>query len=638
MQFNAVISGKIAHKITLKTLDSTIFEQRNIKTSDLFLRVNLDSIEVADVITKLFYQLPLDIVRYLGFLTVVYIFDGFTALLVLSGLPVYALKSWFYSIASTDVQLQREQTDIAFTQKTNEVLLSLKNIKAYGAERFEYDKFLKLWRNRSVANRRLRVISFFSTLTNFAAIRSFQVLAVGILGYKVMHGGLSVGEFVAISSLLPNVEDPLRRLSMAYSEFKVGLVSLHRVNDILSKDIKPFDQRTSVVKTDIKRGEISIHDVSVLHNNNVAAIKKISLVFKNYSATAIVGQSGSGKSTLMNLILGFEKPVSGVIQIDGADIQEYPNELLRSRIGVVFEANPVFSGTIRENIIYNHDGITDDDLIEASKMAAAHDSIMQLPRQYETYVEQSGWNLSSGLLQRIALARALALKPKILILDDAISSIDSEYGLLIQSALQECKKRMTVILVTNQLSHVKWFDQIVVLEQGQVAEVGGFSDLLKRRGVFSRLYYLQNSGFTEFKRRLEVEFQRRTRYGHEISVVAARVVNLPGELMILGGSARVQVMKDIECFIRGEIRIMDFCSVFGEDKILIALSDTLESGAQQFIQIIQKKVRNKLFHHRGSQFKVELMAEILPIQKEALINSDLLYIEALKRLEEVQVA
>ena len=637
-QFNAVISGKIAHAITSKTFQLSIMEQRNIKNGDLFLRINLDSLEVADLITKLFYQVPLDILRYLGFLAAVYSFDGITALLVVSGLPIYAMKSWFYSVASIEVQLQREQRDIEFTEKINEILRNLRNIKVFGAEQFEYDQFLKLWRDRSVANRKLRVISFISVLTTFATIRGFQVLIIGILGYKVIRAELSVGEFVAISALLPNIEEPLRRLSTVYSEFKVGLVSLNRVEEILSNRKTDCEQLKSNLKNDVRIGEITFQDVTFFHTNQIAALNKVSLALKNNSTTAIVGQSGSGKTTLMNLILGFDTPFSGSVKIDGIDIREYSRDLLRSRIGVVFEDIPVFSGTIRDNIIYNHSDISEDDLISAAKMAAAHDSIMQLPNQYDTHLEQGGWNVSSGLVQRIAIARALALKPKILILDDALSAIDSEYALVIQNTLQECKKDMTVIMITNQLSNVRCFDEIVVLDQGRIAEVGKFSKLLNMRGVFSRLYYLQNSGFSEFKRRLEVELQRRERYGKELSVVFIRIFKFPEEIRSLGGNTITKVMKEIECYIRQEIRIMDFCSVFGEDKILIALSDTPDEGALNFIKTIKLKINNHTFNFKDIKFKIDIISELLPAADEEILNPDLIYINALKNHEDANVA
>jgi ATP-binding cassette subfamily B protein len=632
VQILAIVSGRIAHEINQKTLQTDIYEGSKIKSIDCFVRMNTDSIWSAELINRMFYSTTIDLTRFFGFLIAIGSIDQVTAVLVSAGVPVYLFKSWFYSQYSTEIQKRREVADIDFTEKTVESLHNLRVIKAYGAEALEHSKFANLWRLRSVSNRSLRVLNLFSSITTFSTIRLIQTIIVGLAGYKVISSRLSIGEFFAMASLLPMIEEPIRRLSTLYADFQVGLVSLNRVDDVLNVGLGTISAKETASEQgqsvdQLVYGEITLKNVTVSYSHQFKAIDNVSLRIKSASSVAIVGPIGAGKTTLMNLILGLQKPNNGKIEIDGINICNYKNSVIRQKIAVIDGEMSVFSGSVFDNIAYNNRDLSESDVIVAASLASAHEAIMLLPSGYNTIIDPQEGKISSGLLQKISIARALALKPRVLVLDDSLSALDLEGRLAFRLTLEKLKKSMTVVMFSNQFEGVHGFDQIIVLDSGSIVESGSFSELKAKRSVFARLHYMETNGFSHFRQRMELELERSNRYQQPLTILVMELIDNLGAPFSKGGSDIKGVMKELDYLVRQEIRTMDFCSVFLETKIIIALPSTDVQGAETCLRRLQVVFAGKQLNTHSGFISVKLSFKIFETNHSNLEDSNSIYMK-----------
>ena len=237
---------------------------------------------------------------------------------------------------------------------------------------------------------------------------------------------------------------------------------------------------------------IEFRDVSFNYNDShLPVLKNVDLRVTSGQVIALVGSSGSGKTTLANLIPRFFDPTSGQILFDGIDIREVSLSSLRSLIGMVTQETVLFNDTVRNNICYGRDQVSEEEMIEASNAALAHDFIQQLPKGYESVIGERGQKLSGGQRQRIAIARAILKNSPILILDEATSSLDSESEILVQKALSNLIQGRTVFVIAHRLSTIRQADKIIVIDRGQISEIGTHADLVERRGIYRRLHDLQ---------------------------------------------------------------------------------------------------------------------------------------------------
>ncbi|KZE49653.1 ABC transporter ATP-binding protein [Rossellomorea marisflavi] len=373
-----------------------------------------------------------------------------------------------------------------------ENISGINTVKSLSREEFQNDKF-----NRSNGDYKDKYLFTSDIWAKYFPLMEFLgnvsvILLLGYGGYLVMNGKLAPGELVAFYSLVWYIIWPIMNLGFTINQFSQSKASGERLLEILEVDEKIKDGVNAVEATRMK-GEVRFEDVSFHYNDldEDAALESITFNAPPGRIIGLIGGTGSGKSSVIQLLTRFYEPQEGRITIDGLDIRDYSIKSLRQNIGVVLQESFLFSSTIRSNIAYGRPEASQEDVEKAAKLAQAHDFIMTLPDGYETKLGERGLGLSGGQKQRIAIARAICLDPSILVLDDATSAVDMETEFRIQKALKNVMSDRTTFIIAHRISSLKHADEILVLENGRVAERGRHEDLLANNGPYQRIYDIQ---------------------------------------------------------------------------------------------------------------------------------------------------
>ncbi|OIU72388.1 ABC transporter ATP-binding protein [Rossellomorea aquimaris] len=330
---------------------------------------------------------------------------------------------------------------------------------------------------------------YFPLMEFLGNVSVVTLLAYG--GYLVMNGGLQPGELVAFYSLVWYIIWPIMNLGFTINLFSQSKASGERLLEILEVDEKIKDH-DEVIHVDRMRGEVEFNHVSLNYTeHDEAALEDISFKAGSGKVIGLIGGTGSGKTSITQLMTRFYEPTNGEILIDGKTLDDYSLKSLRKNVGVVLQESFLFSSTIKANISYGRPEASMDEIIEAAKMAQAHEFITELPDGYDTRLGERGLGLSGGQKQRIAIARALCTDPSILILDDATSAVDMETEFRIQKALKNVMSDRTTFIIAHRISSLKHADEILVLENGKIVERGVHDFLLKNNGPYQRIYDIQ---------------------------------------------------------------------------------------------------------------------------------------------------
>ena len=361
-------------------------------------------------------------------------------------------------------------------------------VKAYQQEDEEIKKlsdsvFRRMTKILKGANARGAASPFAEFLAGFGIAG-----ALYYAGLRGLQGELALNEFVSFLGAMMLAFQPLRRLAQINATLQEGFAAAIRVFGLL--DQKSYiNEASNAPGLSLSKSEISFENVTLSYEGQKnSALKEINLNIPHGKTTALVGPSGSGKSSILNLIPRFYDPDTGNVKIDNQDIKELTIDSVRSSIALVSQDPILFDMSIRDNILYGKPGSTNNEVIEAAKAAAAHDFINELPDKYNTVVGEKGYSLSGGQKQRISIARAFLKNAPILLLDEATSSLDTESEHLVQNAISILMKNRTTLVIAHRLSTIINSDQIIVLDSGNVAEVGTHEELLNKDGVYKKLY------------------------------------------------------------------------------------------------------------------------------------------------------
>lgn len=469
----------------LQRLSLSFYKRK--RTGEIMSRVVTDVNVLQEIVVESVAKMILNLLIIAGVLGFIFYIHWKLSLCVLAVVPLLALtvRRFGSRIKKFSTSVQVKIADIS--SLLQETITGIEVVKSFATEEKEVRKFQQEnIRNFRLAMRRTRVVALLSPLVEILTTIGLSA----ILWYgarEVITGGLTTGKLIAFLGYVSLVTHPLNQLGKTYSLYQRALASAERIFEIL--DTEPeIKELPGAIQLPPIEGHIRFKDVSFGYNSKELILENISLEIKPGESVALVGPSGVGKSTLVSLIPRFYDSTSGVVTIDGYDVKKVKLASLRQQISIVPQETILFNGTIGDNIAYGRPEATDEEIVEAAKRSNADRFIESLSQGYDTEVGERGVKVSGGERQRIAIARAILRNPRILILDEATSAVDSETELLIQQALRHLMKERSTLIIAHRLSTIQNARKVVVLSQRRIEDIGSHEELLAQGGFYTKLY------------------------------------------------------------------------------------------------------------------------------------------------------
>ena len=465
------------------------FEARQVGQSVARVR-ELDTIR--NFITGSALTLCIDLLFTFVFFAVMWYYSPKLTLLVMATIPLYIILSVVITPmlrARLDEKFKHGAENQAFL---TESITGVETVKACAVEpqmQRKWEDQLAKYVNASFSTQHIGNIS--NQIAGF--ISKMTTLGIIFFGaYAVMEGQMTVGMLIAFNMLAGQVSGPILKLVQLWQDFQQAGISVKRLGDILNTPREPgFNPNRSTLPQ--LQGKIELDNVRFRYTpNGPVVLDGVNLQANPGDVIGIVGRSGSGKSTLTKLVQRFYVPEGGRVLVDGVDLGVVDTAWLRRSIGVVLQENFLFNRSIRENIALSNPGLPMEAVVNAAKLAGAHDFILELPEGYDNPVGEHGCNLSGGQRQRIAIARALITNPRILIFDEATSALDYESERVIQENMGAICKGRTVFIIAHRLSTVRQCDRIIVMDKGKIVESGAHDQLIKSDGYYTKLHSYQS--------------------------------------------------------------------------------------------------------------------------------------------------
>ena len=460
------------------------------RIGELMSRITGDAAILQSIVTSTFIDLMFNIVTFLGmFAFILYINWRLTCLIILV-LPVVAFMLSFAAkkLRRAGHNVQEHLADITATAQ--EAFSAIRVVRSFATEDEELERFTKA--NKENYRALLQAVSVQGILAG--VIEVFLIFALAIVfwfgGRSVINGTLTPGELISFTGYIAFMVQPIRSIMNEMGTLQTGMASAERIADMLKIPVEDSESHAGAVAKKIS-GNITFEHVFFSYEKDQEVLKDINLEIEAGQNVAFVGSTGAGKSTIADLIPRFYEPVSGRILIDGHDLREFNLKELRRQIGIVPQECVLMKGSIAFNIAYGLKDIDMNKIIEAAEIADIREFIESLPNGYETEIGERGVTLSGGQRQRIAIARAVIRDPRILILDEATSSLDTAVERQVQKAMNQAMKGRTSLIIAHRLSTIRDADKILVLEDGQFVQAGTHDELIKAGGLYADLWRMQ---------------------------------------------------------------------------------------------------------------------------------------------------
>ena len=462
----------------------------NSRTGDLVGRVTSDIDTIQSFITSTLLDAFIDMLTLAGMIVVMAIINFKFTLVALAIAPFLFAFVYKYTHAIKTLTRAVRKKESEIVSNVHEVFSSIRVVKAFASEEFERKRFER--ESMASVELTLRAKALKAGLSPavdvIVAIGSAAVLWYG--ARLALQGTLTAGSLIVFLVYLGKLYSPIRGLSKLPDTFSKPAVAFERIQEVMDVEVKSPD-RTKPHKAAPFIGLIEFEDVSFSYRPDRPILQHVSFRIEPGQTAAFVGPTGAGKTTIVSLIPRFYEPTSGIIRIDGADIQTLKRRSLRKQIAFVLQDTILFRTTVFNNIAYGRPSATQEEIIEAARQANAHDFIMEMPDGYETIVGERGMTLSGGQRQRIGIARAIVRNAPILILDEPSSGLDSASEALVFDALERLMAGRTCIVITHRLNTIRRADVIFVLKDGQIVEQGKHGKLVASGGVYSELHATQ---------------------------------------------------------------------------------------------------------------------------------------------------
>ncbi len=460
------------------------------KTGDLVSRISNDIEKIKFAVSETLSVYVREIFSFVILLIIIFYQDWFMALISFIIAPVAAVLLVVFGKKVKKRGIQSQEVIGGISNFLSETVTGNKVVKAYNMEDHEIKRFSELNENHYRINSKIAfVFSVTSPIMNIiGGIVSSLIFLIGMK--RVAAGLITPGQFMSFLTALFLLYNPLKRLSQANNDYQQGISGYKRILEIL-KSKNPIKDKPDAINMKKVFGSVEFQNVNFSYIDSIPVIKSMNFKADPGDMIALVGASGSGKTTIINLLLRFYDKKSGKILIDGEEIKDISIKSLRDSISLVTQDVFLFNDTIYNNITYGSKNFTDEDLKRVTEIARADKFINELPKKFETIVGERGVFLSNGQRQRISIARAILKKPSILIFDEATSALDTESEKLIQDAMLDIMKGRTSFVIAHRLSTIIEADQILVIEDGEIKEMGSHKELLKKRSIYYSLYNLQ---------------------------------------------------------------------------------------------------------------------------------------------------